>query len=621
TTAGAFSCQLLFASNDPDVPSYTLTVSGTATGTPVIQLERPSGTIKAHNGSDTVAGTMAGLPTVLTYTIRNTGVVTLNISGQSASSLVNCGVVVSPPASTSVAGGATTTMQVTVTPTAAGAFSFVLNVSSNAPAIPTYVVNVGGTAVNPPQLSATSPVNYGNSNVGVQTAPVNHTINNTGGAPLTITSISIIGTNAADWALVSPPATPLVIAAGNNQAIQGRFTPSATGARTAQLRLVSDHGGVPNTITLITLQGNGTLAAASVTTPVNYGSSNVGVATAPVGHSLTNSGSGPMTITSVSVGGDWSLSGVPGLPATVNAAGTFNFSGIFTPTATGARNATIQISWNQGGGVGPQVTNIVVNGNGTLAAASVTSPVNYGSSNVGVATAPVGHTLTNTGSGPMTITAVTVGGDWSLTGVPGLPATVNAAGTFNFSGIFTPTATGARNATIQISWNQGGGVGPQVTNIVVNGNGTLANIGVTTPVNYGSSNIGIAAPTQNHVVNNTGSGPMTITAISVSAGDWVLNNLPALPANVPFGGSVNFDGVFTPTALGARNATITITWDQGGGVGSTMTPIAVNGTGTQAALSVTTPVNFGSSNIGVSTAPTNHVLDNTGSGPLQVTAI
>ncbi|MCA8914961.1 MAG: choice-of-anchor D domain-containing protein [Planctomycetes bacterium] len=621
---GARSATLQVFSDHNGVPN-TLTplgLTGTGISTGEIDVQRPAASSIADGGNDALGTTLVGIAAPFTYTIQNVaGAGDINITAAiTAASLANCNVAITQPGVTLLGPGTSTTFQVNVTALAPGAFSFALVIPNDDANENPYDIAVSGNAVTPPQLSATSPVNYGSSNLGVPTALVGHTISNSGGATLNVTSISIVGANAGDWALISAPAT-MTIAPGANQVLQGQFTPTAAGARTAQLRLVSDHGGVPGTITLLTLQGSGTIAAASVTTPVNYGSSNVGVATAPIGHTLTNSGSGPMTITALSVGGDWALTGVPALPATVNAGGNFNFSGIFTPSTTGARNATIQISWDQGGGVGATVANITVNGNGTQATASVTTPVNYGSSNVGVATAPVGHSLTNSGSGPLTITAISVGGDWALSGVPALPATVTAGGNFNFNGVFTPTASGARNATIQISWNQGGGIGPQVTNIVVNGNGTLATIGVTTPVNYGSSNVGIAAPAQNHLVNNTGTGPMTITAISITAGDWVLNNLPSLPANVPAGNNVNFDGVFTPTAVGARSATITITWNQGGGVGSTMTTINVNGTGTQAVLSVTTPVAYGSSNVGVSSAPINHLLDNTGGGPLQITSI
>src|SRR5690606_16724328 len=333
-------------------------------------------------------------------------------------------------------------------------------------------------------------------------------------------------------------------------------------------------------------------------TPVNYSSSNVGVPASSQNHVVNNTGSGPMTVTAISVGGDWTLTNLPGLPLVVAAGGNFNFDGIFTPTATGARNATIQVSWNQGGGVGATITNINVTGNGTQATIGVITPVNYGSSNVGVPASSQNHVVNNTGSGPMTVTAISVGGDWTLTNLPGLPLVVAAGGNFNFDGIFTPTATGARNATIQVSWNQGGGVGATITNINVTGNGTQATIGVITPVNYGSSNVGVPASGQNHARNNTGTGPMTVTAISVGA-DWTLTNLPALPLIFAACGNFHLDEIFTHSSPTRRSSDLQVSWNQGGGVGATITDINVTGNGTQATIGVTTPVNYGSSNVGV----------------------
>src|SRR5688572_19555482 len=102
--------------------------------------------------------------------------------------------------------------------------------------------------------------------------------------------------------------------------------------------------------------------------------------------------------------------GLPSFPHTIVSGGNYMFTGQFTPTATGARTASIDIAWHQGSGVGATTATIVLNGNGTQAIISLTTPVNYGNSNVGVQTGPTGHTISNTGTGPMQITAIALGG-------------------------------------------------------------------------------------------------------------------------------------------------------------------------------------------------------------------
>ncbi|MBX7209370.1 MAG: choice-of-anchor D domain-containing protein [Verrucomicrobiaceae bacterium] len=64
------------------------------------------------------------------------------------------------------------------------------------------------------------------------------TINNTGQAPLTISGITIDGTNAADFAVVTAPAA--TVAAGSGTSMTLRFTPSASGSRSAAIHLVNN---------------------------------------------------------------------------------------------------------------------------------------------------------------------------------------------------------------------------------------------------------------------------------------------------------------------------------------------------------------------------------------------
>ncbi|HEX2622001.1 MAG TPA: choice-of-anchor D domain-containing protein, partial [Phototrophicaceae bacterium] len=68
------------------------------------------------------------------------------------------------------------------------------------------------------------------------------TIRNTGTSALTVSSITLTGTDAADYSLVSAPATPLNIAAGGSQAVTVRFAPRNTenGVQIASLRVLSN---------------------------------------------------------------------------------------------------------------------------------------------------------------------------------------------------------------------------------------------------------------------------------------------------------------------------------------------------------------------------------------------
>ena len=108
---------------------------------PIISPSAPPGTTPeiavtrggaiADGGSDTVTGTVAGSGTTLTYTIANRGDVALSIGATGAITGTNCSVVVTTAAASSVAAGASTTLRLTVTPTAAGTWSFPVSFATN----------------------------------------------------------------------------------------------------------------------------------------------------------------------------------------------------------------------------------------------------------------------------------------------------------------------------------------------------------------------------------------------------------------------------------------------------------------------------------------------------------
>jgi len=112
-----------------------------------IDVQRPAGTSIANGGTDAQGARTAGTPVTQTYTIANTGTATLNLTGTPTvanQSNVTVGAI-GAPGTLAVAAGATTTFDVTYTPTAVGAFSFDLTVASDDADEANYRVSVQGT--------------------------------------------------------------------------------------------------------------------------------------------------------------------------------------------------------------------------------------------------------------------------------------------------------------------------------------------------------------------------------------------------------------------------------------------------------------------------------------------
>ena len=179
-----------------------------------------------------------------TVTLTNTGNATLVITSITASGdfaqTSTCGA--------SLAAGANCAINVTFTAKAAGTRSGTLTLIDNASGSPQTVALKGtGTVVS---LSPKS-LNFGSVPVGSTSAAKTVTLKNTGATALKITSISITGTNAGDFAQTNTcPISPSTLGAGASCKISVTFTPSAKGARTAQLSVSDNGGGSPQKVTL-----------------------------------------------------------------------------------------------------------------------------------------------------------------------------------------------------------------------------------------------------------------------------------------------------------------------------------------------------------------------------------
>ena len=92
---------------------------------------------------------------------------------------------------------------------------------------------------------------------------------------------------------------------------------------------------------------------------------------------------------------------------------------------------------------------------------------------------------------------------------------------------------------------------------------------------------GAASASQKVTVKNTGSGPLNISNLSLvgdNAGQFQINNKPALPATVAAGGSTTVEVAFNPTTVGVKGATLRIDSDD---PDTAQTDINLRGLGTQ----------------------------------------
>jgi len=320
---------------------------------------------------------------------------------------------------------------------------------------------------------------------------------------------------------------------------------------------------------------------------------------------VTNTGSNPLTINNVAVTGvGYTIAGIT-LPVTVAAGKSAPIVARFAPATAGALAGNISITAN----TNPSVTSIALSGNGTTAGQPVIaiSPgsLSYGAVAVGQ---DVGQLtmISNLGSGPLTVSNISVSGiGYSITGVT-LPVTVDAGRNLTFIAHLDPTAPGTILGGLTFANNSatsslvipmsGFGVSPQ----------SPGQPGLTTsPASISFGNVTIGAPnSQTIVLQNNGTASLTISQATVSGAGFTISGL-AIPATIAAGSSTTFNVAFGPNAAGAVSGSVSVVSNAAG----SPTAIPLSGTGvtvTRSLSSSTSSLAFG--NVAVSSNSTQNVI-------------
>ncbi|HLW99291.1 MAG TPA: choice-of-anchor D domain-containing protein [Candidatus Acidoferrales bacterium] len=642
---GARTAQINVTDNAPGSPQAD-TLNGTGTGTiglapaPVQFGNQAQGTTSAamtltlSNSAASSVTLAAGTP--VTITGANAG----DFAIVGGTTTCTAGFVL-------VANTGSCVINVTFTPTATGARTATINVADNAAGSP-QSDTLNGTGIVANVTMAPSPVPFGNQQQGTTSAATTITVSNTGTAPATLgagTPVTITGANAGDFAIVGGTTTCVagfvLVANTGSCVINVTFTPSATGARTAQVNVADNAPGTPQTDTL-----NGTGILANVTmapSPVPFGNQAQGTTSAAITVTVSNTGNAPTTLgagTPVTItganAGDFAIVGgtttcVANFVLVANT-GSCVINVTFTPSATGARTGTLNVADNAPGT--PQTDTL--NGTGTLANVTLApSPVPFGNQQQGTTSAATTITVSNTGTAPATLgagTPVTISGanagDFAIVGgtttcVANFVLVANT-GTCVINVTFTPSATGARTAQINVADNAPGT--PQTDTL--NGTGTLANVTLApSPVPFGSQQQGTTSSAVTITVSNTGTAPSTlaagtpVTITGANAGDFaIVGGTTTCVANfilVANTGACVINVTFTPSATGARTAQVNVA-DNAPGSPQTDT---LNGTGTLSAVGLApSPVQFGNQRVGTTSGSLTVTVSNTGNVAATLTA-
>ncbi|MBX3014973.1 MAG: choice-of-anchor D domain-containing protein [Caldilineaceae bacterium] len=495
--------------------------------------------------------------------------------------------------------------------------------------IATVALRGNGAAFIFPEIDvSTTSVNFGSVNVGtVATQTV--TISNIGSGPLVFTGLNLASLTNFNLINLGSGSCSLINALAANQSctITLTFQPTLLGSLSTTLTILNTD--LDEAVKVINLSGLGVSPEIEVSaTTVNFGSVGVGeVATQTV--TISNTGSGSLVFTGLSLGsltnfslinlGSGSCSLINALAAGQHCTLTLTFH----PTGLGSLSTTLTILNTD---LDEAVKVVNLNGLGISPEIEVSATtVNFGSVGVGeVATQTV--TISNTGSGPLIFTGLSLGsltnfdlinlGSGSCSLINALAAGQSCTLTLTFE----PTLLGSLSTVLTIASTD---LDELITLVNLNGLGISPEIEVsTTAIDFGSVDVGEVA-TRTVTISNTGSGPLVFAGISLdsltnfglgSGGCGLIGTLAA-------GESCTITLTFEPTLAGALAATLTILNND---LDEAIQIIGLDGIGAallypEIDISVS-EVDFGSVQVG-GVATRTLTISNTGDAPLLVTSI
>jgi outer membrane protein OmpA-like peptidoglycan-associated protein len=496
------------------------------------------------------------------------------------------------------------------------------------------LVDLTGTGTQPAVTliaPAAPPLELGNTPLNVASAAGTITIENTGNADLTVTSVALTGGDVAQFAIATGAVGAHVLPAtgADRESWTVTCTPTSTGLKTTTLRITHD-APMAGSTTDVGVRCTGTVPDVDVAAMLmGFGNQRVGTTSAAQTFTVDNLGLAPMAYTISSGSADFTVDcGAPTCTGTLAAAGRITVSVRFAPGSTGTKMTNITIATP--GDPDEMSTTVMVTGTGVEPAVTVDAPspaplaigdVDVGASGNGTVT------IRNTGTSDLAISGVTlVGGDaaqFSIGGSPVGAQTLTSTAGMNsrsWTVTCTPATIGAKSTTLRIT-HDAPAVGTQ-TNVAVTctGRGAIFTPSVVAPavIDFGQVQVGMPSAPQMFTLTNTGNKAGRITMLTSTVNVFAPSTMANLAMDIAPGGSITVQVVFTPADSSVVNGSVCGVHN---GLGSPSC-VGVTGDGASVGIDVAPAVNFG--DVRFDAAPRNSgevTIRNIGESVLRVDAI
>lgn len=472
--------------------------------------------------------------------------------------------------------GANCPLVVRFDPPQAGTRSGTLTINHSALGNP-QTVALNGTATPRPQgrleLSATA-LNFVDTQLN-SSSTLSLTLNNAGNLALNFSAFDLTGTAGADFTRGGTCSTATPLPSNTTCTVTITFAPSALGARSAALTIVSDGSNATPTVGLA---GNGVpIPVPKVTlTPaaLNFGAQTFGGVYPPRLVRLDNTGTATLDIASIGVEGSTFADATRNAcPATLAAGAGCDLQIRFTPAAAGASfNGLLRVTSNAAGS--PHT--VALSGSGTAEAVpvlawspAVTQLAFIPPVSAGTVSEPLSATLVNQGPGGVRLKLLnTVGPDAAAFSVGGgtcvVDLTLFEGESCTVSVRFVPSVAGERTAAVQVAST--GSFPPTLTLLGTGMGGPEPGLRLSVgTISFDGTRLGSQSLPTELTLSSIGSGAVRVDSLQVDGPFTVQGKTcPNPPFSLPTGGECTLSVSFAPQAEGDANGMLRVSSNAAG---------------------------------------------------------
>jgi len=355
---------------------------------------------------------------------------------------------------------------------------------------------------------------------------------------------------------------PLLLRPNSSASIQVVFSPTANVTYNGVIKIVVRYGEDESSSRVLPVSGTGTIApvqpsapAASVllslsTGNVNFGSVPVGTTSSqPV--SLTNTGTGSVTILQATTTGN--AFAVGGLSGSVTLAAGQSYSLVVSYTPTTAGNSTGAFSVVSDAANSPAtatLTGVGVQPQIVILPASLSFPA----VTVGAASSQT-LVVSNPGNANLLLSQIAATGSGFSFSSISTPVNIAPGGSHSFTVTVSPAAAGTYSGSLNFSNNS---TTPLVS-VPFSGTAVASTLQLSaspTALSFGSVTTGSSA-TQTVTLTNTGNSSVSLSSYSVSGTGFSVSGL-ALPLVLSSGQATSFAVAFAPAATGSASGSVVV---------------------------------------------------------------